>query len=123
MRGTGPNGRVQVSEGLSVRVAEQETVVGIPPVAADEPADAGVPAATAAVDVENRDATVRVLHKEEVCIAVGTQTDVLAVFLPVDQLLDGLEREGVPLFLERLSEQVERGARPDLQRRGGHLAE
>ena len=41
-------------------VAEQETVVGIPPVAVVEPVDVGVPPAIVAVDVENRDALCRV---------------------------------------------------------------
>ena len=119
--GYGTKDRVQVSEGLSVRVAEQETVLGEPPVVAVEPVDDAEPPATEAVDVENRDAAVRVLHEGEVGPAIGEQANIFAAFLPFDQLLDGLEREGEIVFLQRLGEQVERGARPNLQCRSGHL--
>lgn len=37
-------------------VAEQEAVLGVPPVAVVEPVDVAVPLAAIAVDVENRDA-------------------------------------------------------------------
>ena len=75
-------------------VAEQETILGIPPVVVVEPVDVGVPPVVIAVDVENRDAlchapsmplpfeyTTRVLHfsnteyREEKLVALGAVSD------------------------------------------------
>jgi hypothetical protein len=46
-------------EGEEERVAEQETIVGVPPIVVAEPVDVGVPPAVIPVEVENRDAMCR----------------------------------------------------------------
>ena len=88
--------RSQVSPGS---VAREQTAPTVPPVAIAEPAHVNAPATRDQAHAKDKDATLVVMHEEEVRVAIRIETDLgLTNEESLVQIFDLLQRECLPAF-------------------------
>ncbi len=99
--------RDQGSEFQSVlQVADKEMTAGAPDIAVVERVDARVPNTIIAIDTANRDASISVLHEEEVGPAVSAHVGLLAALGALDHILGLRQGHGVAVLLEECGEHL-----------------